>query len=412
MELSFEIIESLIPVSTTHLIEIKLRKIDNKKSEFLNKMETTFQPEIYNTTPYIRPFSDEAISISASILFITMMFGIVANLVTILVIVMSEKLRSIFNFMIVSLCVSDLLSALVSPLALYRRTWGFEEWLLPGVLCKIFWSIDTWTNYVTSLHILLFATIRLLSIKWPFGYKKIKLRQIKIITAIIWFITFNCGFIPRWIWYESKKRDRHASSVDAKWPSCTLNTDWLNEYRLYYKIAYPIFIYFPMAVIAVLSPAIAIILMRQRQNRVWRKQASMSIKNKCPKMSKCEMKTQRRENHAILQLAFISGSFMFGYIPITAYTFYTTNVKHSKLAMKQMDWNFGMIAYILLRLSECLNPIFYNIASAKMRRETVAFLKKIIKCCSPLVAVRGRTNSSSSNTSETTSGRNTLDLEL
>lgn len=45
--------------------------------------------------------------------------------------------RSTFNVLIVSLCVSDLLSALVSPLALHRRTWGFDEWYLPRTLRKV-----------------------------------------------------------------------------------------------------------------------------------------------------------------------------------------------------------------------------------------------------------------------------------
>lgn len=32
---------------------------------------------------------------------------------------------------------SDLLSALFSPLPLYRQTWGFDEWKLHGALCKV-----------------------------------------------------------------------------------------------------------------------------------------------------------------------------------------------------------------------------------------------------------------------------------
>jgi len=39
---------------------------------------------------------------------------------------------------ILSLCVSDLISALISWLFLYRRTWGFDIWNpVPDVFCKV-----------------------------------------------------------------------------------------------------------------------------------------------------------------------------------------------------------------------------------------------------------------------------------
>ena len=39
---------------------------------------------------------------------------------------------------ILSLCVSDLISALISWLFLYRRTWGFDVWSpIPNIFCKV-----------------------------------------------------------------------------------------------------------------------------------------------------------------------------------------------------------------------------------------------------------------------------------
>ena len=45
--------------------------------------------------------------------------------------------RSTFYFLIMSLSVSDLLSALVSILVLYRITWGFDVWHWPDFTCKV-----------------------------------------------------------------------------------------------------------------------------------------------------------------------------------------------------------------------------------------------------------------------------------
>lgn len=43
-------------------------------------------------------------------------------------------------------------------------------------------------------------------------------------------------------------------------------------------------------------------------------------------------------------------------------------------ATKQMDYWVGFSSYICLRLSECLNPVFYNIGSSKMRKCTKNYL--------------------------------------
>ena len=45
--------------------------------------------------------------------------------------------RSVFNYFLLSLAVSDLMSAVVSPLYLYRVTVGFSEWKLPAFLCPV-----------------------------------------------------------------------------------------------------------------------------------------------------------------------------------------------------------------------------------------------------------------------------------
>jgi len=38
-----------------------------------------------------------------------------------------------------SLCFSDLISAVISPLWIYRRLWGYfyDDWKLPHFMCKV-----------------------------------------------------------------------------------------------------------------------------------------------------------------------------------------------------------------------------------------------------------------------------------
>ena len=49
---------------------------------------------------------------------------------------------NVFMRFILSLCVSDFISALISWLFLYRRTWGFDRWSpIPDVFCTVSFKI-------------------------------------------------------------------------------------------------------------------------------------------------------------------------------------------------------------------------------------------------------------------------------
>ena len=46
---------------------------------------------------------------------------------------------------------------------------------------------------------------------------------------------------------------------------------------------------------------------------------------------------------------------------------------------KRLDYWFGVGAYIALRFSETMNPIFYNLGSPKIRAHTIEFLRANLK---------------------------------
>ncbi|XP_039269977.2 growth hormone secretagogue receptor type 1-like isoform X1 [Styela clava] len=360
-------------------------------------------------TPYEVPFSYAAIIVSAVLLIPMAVFGLLANLITLIVIAKSKTLKSLFNHLLFSLCLSDMLSALFSPLPLYRQTWGFEKWLLTQPLCKCSFAVDGLTTYVTTIHILLFATFRLISIKWPISFKKVSIRQIRIIIVCVWILGFACAFVPYWLMFKGVHRERNSNNPDANWSHCSLDPAWINEFITYYKISYPIFIYFPMASIVIICPAIGIVIKQRRFKSRTDKLGAKSkwfflCNDKSPdpdsallshhhtKMTlgipsqantedkESERRLRKKERNAILQLAFITGSFLMGYVPNTAHVVYTTNVALENMSLRVLEWNLYMLGYIFLRFSECLNPIFYNLASSKMRKESKKFLKSCFGC--------------------------------
>nr|XP_026696399.1 growth hormone secretagogue receptor type 1-like [Ciona intestinalis] len=343
--------------------------------------------------PYVRPFNNTEVIITATILFTLCVVGITGNVITIAVIGSRKSLSTIFNIFILSLCVSDLYSALISPLQLYRRTWGFDRWIISDFLCKFYWGSDLWTSFVTATHIASFALLRLASIGWPHRFAKVRMLSIKIFIIAVWSITFAVGFVPFSVFMESAPRNRSSNHVSSRWPSCTCAMRWVGHCKWYSHIAYPIFFYLPLVTVVITSVVIAIFLWRRRFNTF-----------SANRQTDVEAK---KEKQAIIQLFLIVGSFLVGYIPFTAYAFYTQYPGKKGDNLLRIDWLFGIIQYICMRTSECLNPIFYNIGSSKMRVETKRFLEKCF--CGRSVS---KTNNTVSSSKETNGKLETLDSKV
>ncbi|XP_078481740.1 neuromedin U receptor homolog nmur-2-like isoform X1 [Ciona intestinalis] len=317
---------------------------------------------------YEPPFDSIGIAISAAIIFTFLVFGVVGNSLTLAVIFTYKELNNnLFMRFIFSLCISDLLSALISWLFLYRRTWGFDVWdPIPAVFCKFYWATDIMTSYATALHVLSFAIVRFISVQYPVQYNKMKLMHANIWIVGIWVACIISGFIPSMFIFGAKARDRESSSPDSRWPSCTGNLADLDKYILYQKVAYPLFLYIPTIGVVITCILIAVTLKR-RSGRA--------------NLNKKEERRLRKERQAVLQLILIIVSFLLGYIPFTAYEFWGANTHPRERYYFLVDNWFGMIEYFCLRFSECLNPVFYNLGSTKMRTYTKTFLKKKVFCC-------------------------------
>ncbi|XP_076805299.1 uncharacterized protein LOC143449106 [Clavelina lepadiformis] len=188
---------------------------------------------------------------------------------------------------------------------------------------------------------------------------------------VVWVISFGAGFIPFVFIFGARLINRHASNPERAWPSCASYTERLGMLKMYSKVGYSIFFYIPMVLITVLSTRIVyIIYLRKIQRRE-------AMKKKHQMENSQEQKQQKKEKKAVLQLLLIVGSFAIGYLPHTAFHFVATTSKPKTQSDLHMQWWFGQLEYITLRISECLNPIFYNLSSPKMRHETMALIMKI-----------------------------------
>jgi len=86
----------------------------------------------------------------------------------------------------------------------------------------------------------------------------------------------------------------------------------------------------------------------------------------------------QQERATFTQLCLVNFSFMIGYIPITVYLMWTSNIT-SDSRNRYIDYWFGVVAYLCLRFSECMNPVIYNFSSGNIRDATKVFLRKLFK---------------------------------
>jgi len=84
-----------------------------------------------------------------------------------------------------------------------------------------------------------------------------------------------------------------------------------------------------------------------------------------------------REKRIFTQLALIVIAFMIGYIPQSVYLLWTSTweIKDDSPSCS-LDYWFGVASYLCLRLSECMNPLMYNLGSSNMRHASKVFLRK------------------------------------
>ena len=90
----------------------------------------------------------------------------------------------------------------------------------------------------------------------------------------------------------------------------------------------------------------------------------------------CRKKVNR---NAFLQLGLIVLSFSIGYLPISAYYTWTTITLPER--NPYTDYWFGVISYMCMRFSECMNPLMYSIGSSKLRVEIKSVLSSFREKC-------------------------------
>merc|ERR1712136_132215 len=178
-------------------------------------------------------------------------------------------------------------------------------------------------------------------------------------------------------------------------------THQLGEFRVYILTVFSFLFYLPVGIIFIM--AILIVKFLKNQNRkiessVYYNPSSDLDKAIITRRTTPDTSRRNTNRKAFLQLSLIVLSFAVGYLPMTAYYWWSdkryTGYQYRKYGLEdcgdgpievmyydnyvyQSDYLFAVITYICMRISECMNPFLYCVGSKKLRVEIKSVLSSL-----------------------------------
>uniref|UniRef100_A0A3B3YRP9 Growth hormone secretagogue receptor type 1 n=1 Tax=Poecilia mexicana TaxID=48701 RepID=A0A3B3YRP9_9TELE len=115
-----------------------------------------------------------------------MLFGLLGNILTILVVWLRPHMRSSTYLYLSSMAVSDLLILLLLPLDLYKL-WRPRPWPLGDLACKLTMFLSECCTFCTILHITFLSLERYVAVCWPITAKTVVTRRrTRVIIGCLW----------------------------------------------------------------------------------------------------------------------------------------------------------------------------------------------------------------------------------
>ncbi|XP_025410043.1 G-protein coupled receptor moody-like isoform X2 [Sipha flava] len=295
---------------------------------------------------------------AAFLTLLIMCIGIIGNGLTIIALVKSPRIRNVASAFIISLGAADLLFCVVVLPFSVSRFLNFN-WAQNPILCSIVPFLQYVNVGVSLLFISMITINRYIMIVHTSLYSRIY-RPIWIASMIAFCLTLALGMqIPTLlgIWGEYKH--------DPKLGTCSITVDrWGRSSKT------------ALFIIGFIIPCIVIVccytgifwVIRKSENRMQKHQISTRSDPNTKSMQ--AIKRKRNEWRLTKMVLAIFLSFVICYLPITIIKTTDPDVLHPVL---------HLIAYVMLYISACFNPIIYVIMNKQYRKAYKSILQ--FGCC-------------------------------
>lgn len=288
---------------------------------------------------------------------------IIGNSLVISAVISFRRLRSVTNYFVVSLAVTDItVAVLVMPYSLLFELYG--EWRFGWIFCYFWISCDVMCCTASILHLCVISLDRYLAITGPLSYHRRMSRQ-RAITMIctVWFCSSAISFVPIYLgWFANS--NQMELYVDT--PECGLYVN-----KVYAVISSSTSFYIPLIVMFFAYAKIFKIAHMQAHEI---KRLELSVKNS-PDHRKVRVRKKSRkfskDIKAIRTLGTLMSLFCLSWLPFF--------LMYLILPFCEDCWLPPMVASAITWLgyaNSCINPCVY----AFLNRDFRMAFKKLLTC--------------------------------
>lgn len=274
-------------------------------------------------------YSKPMLTAAGVITLCIMVVGVIGNCLTIIALIRHSKLRTVAAAFIASLCISDLLFCFtVLPFAASQFFHG--TWIHGDVLCTLIPLMRYGSVGVSLISIATISINRYILIAKPHLYPKIYTRlKVSLYIGVTWAFSYGLQ-VPTifGVW--------GVFGLDKNLGTCSINPDQNGHSP---KTALFVLGFATPCLIIVICYAKIYWVVRESHQRLQQHSDTSNT-----------VKTKRSEMHITKMVLVIFFCFVICYLPLTIVKVYDPKVRHAPV---------HVLAYLLLYLAACANPVIY-----------------------------------------------------
>ncbi|XP_017764523.1 PREDICTED: gastrin/cholecystokinin type B receptor-like [Eufriesea mexicana] len=338
--------------------EAVVREIHNKRSLMANE---TFLHDLSLNEEYILDRTDiKVIFITLyTIVFISCFLG---NLMVIIVVTFSRRLRSITNFFLANLAIADFC---VGIFCVYQTLTNYlmNSWQLGDLLCKVYMFVHA-LSYTASVLILVVVCVeRYLAIVYPIKCRFVLTRsRLQFVIMIVWIVAAIYAF-PKFFYVETMRNRLVTGDVDI---ICIANIKKHNKTLL--DVVNLVFLYLlPLLLMSCLYSRIAIGL---RRSCTTLGNLSLTTKNKDGSLRRvhASSRNELRARRGVIRML-ITVVMMFAICNLP---------QQARIAWRHLGLNYDrtsdfstlltLSTFLISYTNSCLNPLLYAFLSRNFQK--------------------------------------------
>ncbi|XP_068992734.1 neuropeptides capa receptor-like isoform X2 [Neodiprion pinetum] len=334
-----------------------------------DRVAMNISENLYLAITWGQQYCDLDFAIPMTLTYVTIFItGVFGNVMTCLVVIRNPTMQTATNYYLFSLAISDLTLLLLGLPNELSQFWRQYPWTLGLALCKLRAYVSEMSSYVSVLTIVAFSMERYLAICHPLHLHAMSglKRPLRFILAA-WLVGIICA-IPFGVYMKINYLDYPPGSRNPLLESAVCAMLFLPDFPIY-QLSCAIFFLVPMIVILVLYTAMGLQI---------RKTTRSTLGQNVDGVVHGEVRQIQSRRGVIRMLSAVVITFFLCWAPFHAQrVLYVYGVAENWKFYDKMKEQIFVTSGILYYFSATVNPILYNVMSAKYR---TAF-KELLCCC-------------------------------